>query len=210
MEKLHTDIGEWDTCNMQVFWGEIAPCEHLVQIYDNDKIFLDTLEGFTGSGFLADETVIIIATSRHLDALNDRLFSQGFDLNQLITSNKYMPIDANNLLSSFLVNDWIDEKVFNGFITGLISHASLRKTKIRAFGEMVAILWERGLYPATLQLEKLWNKLHARSEFILFCAYPKIGFTRSATESIDEICKQHGKVIDGQARPATEIYYKSA
>lgn len=210
MEKLHTEIKEWATSNMQVFWGEIAPCEHVVQIYENDKIFLDTLEGFTGSGFLADETVVIIATAAHLEALNDRLFSQGFDVNKLISSNQYIPIDAHNLLSAFLVNDRIDEKMFHSFITSLIDHARLQKRKIRAFGEMVAVLWERGLYSATVQLEKLWNQLHAKSEFTLFCAYPKIGFTQSAGESIVTICKQHAKVIDGHARPTTEIYYRSA
>lgn len=211
MENLHTtNIADWESSNMQVFWGEIAPCDHLVQIYDNDKIFLDTLEGFTGSGFLADETVVVIATSQHLDALNDRLFSQGFDLNALISSNQYMPIDAADLLSVFLVNNWVDENIFHNFISGLIDQARQRNNKIRAFGEMVAILWERGLYSATVQLEKLWNELHSRSEFTLFCAYPRIGFTQSAGESIDTICKQHAKVIDGQARPTTEIYYKSA
>lgn len=210
MESLHKEITEWDTSNMQVFWGEIAPCEHLVQIYENDKIFLDTLEGFTGSGFLADETVVVIATAGHLEALNTRLYSQGFDVNKLISSNKYIPIDADNLLSVFLKSDRIDEKIFNTFISGLIDHARQRNGKIRAFGEMVAILWERNLYAATIQLEKLWNQLHSRSEFTLFCAYPRIGFTQSATESIDTICKQHAKVIDGYARPTTEIYYRSA
>ena len=210
MENLHTKIEEWNTSNMQVFWGEIAPCEHLVQIYDSDKIFLDTLEGFTGSGFLANETVVVIATSQHLEALNDRLFYQGFNVNDLISSNQYMPIDASDLLSAFLVNNWIDENIFNSFISGLIDRAGRRNNKIRAFGEMVAILWERGLYGPTIQLEKLWNQLHSRSEFTLFCAYPKVGFTQSASESLETICKQHGKVIDGQARPATEIYYKSA
>ncbi len=210
MESLYREITEWETSNMQVFWGEIAPCEHLVQIYENDKIFLDTLEGFTGSGFLADETVVVIATSGHLEALNERLFSQGFDVNKLISLNQYVPIDAHNLLSVFLVDDRIDEKIFDSFVSGLIDHARLRNGKVRAFGEMVAILWERSLYAATIQLEKLWNQLHARSEFTLFCAYPKIGFTQSAGESIHTVCEQHTKVIDGHARPTTEIYYRSA
>ena len=210
MQNIHTKTEEWDTSNMQVFWGEIAPCDHLVQIYDNDKIFLDTLEGFTGSGFLANETVVVIATSQHLEALNDRLFYQGFDLHDLISSNQYIPIDASDLLSAFLVNSRIDEEIFNGFISGLIDRARRRNNKIRAFGEMVAILWERGLHSATIQLEKLWNELHSRSEFTLFCAYPKTGFKQPGDESFNAICKQHAKVIDGQARPTTEIYYKSA
>jgi hypothetical protein len=33
-----------------VFWGEITPCEHSVQIYDDDAVFLDALEGFIAGG----------------------------------------------------------------------------------------------------------------------------------------------------------------
>lgn len=209
MEKIAC-VEEWETSNLQVFWGEIAPCDHLVQVYENEKIFLDTLEGFTGTGFLANDSVVIIATSRHLDALNGRLRSQGFDLNALIKADQYIPINAEDLLSVFLVDDWIDEDIFNSFITDLVRRAKKRNGKVRAFGEMVAILWEKGNCGATVQLENLWNQLHSKDQFLLFCAYPKTGFTQSACDSIDIICKQHTKVIDGYARPSTNIYYKSA
>src|SRR4026207_684549 len=99
MEKVTSNVVEWETSNIQVFWGEIAPCDHLVQVYENEKIFLDTLEGFAGTGFLANDSVVIIATSKHLDALNSRLRSQGFDLNALIEADHYIPIDAQDLLS---------------------------------------------------------------------------------------------------------------
>ena len=209
MEKIAC-VEEWETSNIQVFWGEIAPCDHLVQVYENEKIFLDTLEGFTGTGFLAKDSVVIIATSTHLDALNARLRSQGFDLSALIESDQYIPINAEDLLSIFLVDDWIDEDIFNGFITDLVRRAKKRNGKVRAFGEMVAILWEKGYCGATVQLENLWNQLHGKDQFTLFCAYPKIGFTQSANDSMDIICKQHAKVIDGHARPSTDIYYKTA
>ena len=39
----------------EVFWGEISPCEHLVQFYEEDGVFLDTLEGFVGGGLRAGE-----------------------------------------------------------------------------------------------------------------------------------------------------------
>ena len=209
MEKI-ASVEEWETSNIQAFWGEIAPCDHLVQVYENEKIFLDTLEGFTGTGFLANDSVVIIATSTHLDALNARLRSQGFDLNALIRADQYIPIDAEDLLSVFLVDGWIDEQIFNSFINDIIKRAKQRNGKVRAFGEMVAVLWKQGNRDATVQLENLWNQLHAKSPFTLFCAYPKVGFTRSADDSIDLICRQHAKVIDGYARPSTNIYYKSA
>ena len=209
MEKI-ASVEEWETSNIQAFWGEIAPCDHLVQVYENEKIFLDTLEGFTGTGFLANDSVVIIATSTHLDALNARLRSQGFDLNVLIRADQYIPIDAEDLLSVFLVDGWIDEQIFNSFITDIVKRAKQRNGKVRAFGEMVAVLWKQGNRGATVQLENLWNQLHGKDPFTLFCAYPKTGFTQSADDSIDLICRQHAKVIDGYARPSTNIYYKSA
>ena len=203
-------VEEWETSNIQVFWGEIAPCNHLVQVYENEKIFLDTLEGFAGTGFLANDSVVIIATSKHLDALNSRLRSQGFDLDARIAADQYIPIDAEDLLSLLVVDGWIDENIFNSFITDIVNRAKQRNGKVRAFGEMVAVLWEQGNCGATVQLENLWNELHGKSPFTLFCAYPKTGFSQSAHDSIDTICKQHAKVIDGYARPSTAIYYKSA
>jgi hypothetical protein len=209
MEKI-ASVEEWETSNIQVFWGEIAPCDHLVQVYENEKIFLDTLEGFAGTGFLANDSVVIIATSKHLDALNSRLRSQGFDLNALIEADHYIPIDAQDLLSVLVVDGWIDENIFNSFITDIVNRAKQRNGKVRAFGEMVAVLWAQGNCGATVQLENLWNQLHGKSPFTLFCAYPKTGFSQSANDSIETICKQHAKVIDGYARPSTAIYYKSA
>jgi hypothetical protein len=193
---------------VQVFWGEIAPCDHVVQIYENDKAFLDTLEGFTGSGILSGDSVIIIATKKHIESLNQRLKLQNFDVEKLILSEQYLPVDAHDALAKFMVNDWPDDGLFEEYITHLISRATKDNRKVRAFGEMVALLWHRGLNGATVRLEHLWCSLHDKKQFALYCAYPKNGFTQDAGQSIDTICKAHSKVIDGQNRPSTEIYYK--
>lgn len=56
-----------------VFWGEISPCEHLVQIYQDEDVFLDSLEGFIAGGIQAGDGVVVIATPMHLASLNERL-----------------------------------------------------------------------------------------------------------------------------------------
>jgi len=43
---------------------------------------------------------------------------------------------------------------------------------VHAFGEMVALLCQDGLFDAAVELEGLWNELAARFRFHLFCAYP--------------------------------------
>ena len=210
MDKVISMVEEWEGQNIQVFWGEMAPCEHLVQIYDNDQIFLNTLEGFAGTGILAGETVIIIATASHIASLNKRLLKHGFDIDHLRAINQYVTLDVKDILSKVLVDDWLDENLFNKFIINLIDHGKEGNRKVRAFGELVAVLWEKGHCGVTVQMENLWHRLYHKLQFTLYCAYPKTGFTQSAKNSIDIICKTHSKIIDGQARPSTEIYYKSA
>ena len=200
----------WNKSDINVFWGEIAPCDHLVQIYENDKSFLDTLEGFVAGGFVAGDGVILIATQNHLDVINHSLLGRGFDLEQLRSDDKYIPLDAHRVLEEFIVNEWPDELLFNTCIDEVIKRASANGRKVRAFGEMVAVLWARGQNGATVQLENLWNNLHTKEKFSLYCAYPKSGFTQNANDSIHDICCAHSKIIHGSASGASEIYYRES
>ena len=95
----------------------------------------------------------------------------------------------------FMVKDWPDETLFVAAMEELISQARGRQArKVRAFGEMVAILWSRGNHAATIHLELLWTKVCAAGKFPHFCAYPRDTFSRNATESIVEICRIHTRV----------------
>ena len=208
-KEILTNKENWKKANVQVFWGEIAPCDHLVQIYENDETFLDILEGFVSTGFLAKESVIIIATPEHIVALNKRLLQRGFDLEALMVTDMYFALDAHEMLSKIIRNNWPDEAAFIEIVATLIQRARKAGSKVRAFGEMVAILWSQGMNGATVRLESLWNKLHEQKDFTLYCAYPKSGFTQSAHHSLNTICQAHSRVIDGRTGPATEIYYRT-
>ena len=66
--------------NPKVFWAEMAPCEHVVQIYGEDDVFLDALEGYIAGALRAQESAIVIGTVLHLHGLEGRLRRQGIDL----------------------------------------------------------------------------------------------------------------------------------
>jgi len=209
MGKIGAEVNNWEKSNIQVFWGEIAPCDHIVQIYENDKVFLNTLEGFAGVGFMKDESVVLIATADHLADIEKRLLAQGIDIPALIASDQYIPLDVEDCLSTFMVDQWPDEVLFTNFVTAVMARAQKNGRKVRAFGEMVAVLWAQGYNGATVKLEHLWHHIQQKNRFCLYCAYPKSGFTQDANSSINNICRAHSIVIDGNARPSTEIYYKA-
>lgn len=143
MKKIN-ESADWQQAKANIFWGEIAPCDHVIQIYENDGIFLDALAGFVGGGINSGECCIVIATDNHLRALESRLASYGIQINDLISENRYMPVNAHEMLSKFMIKGWPDEMLFNKTISELIHKGSFNDRRIRAFGEMVAILWGEG------------------------------------------------------------------
>jgi hypothetical protein len=144
---------DWQTSTTDIFWAEIAPCDHVVQIYESDGVFLDALTGFVGGGINAGECVIGIATKSHLDAIESRLKSFGISVETLVNDDRYIPLIAEETLSKFMVNGWPDEILFYKTVSDLIARANRRDRRVRAFGEMVAILWAKGHSGATVNLE---------------------------------------------------------
>ena len=193
-------ITEFPTARHEVFWGEMSPCEHVVQIYGDDRVFLDGLEGFIGNGLRMGESGIVIATAMHLHGLEKRMRQNGIDVDAAKAQHRYIPRLAEDTLAEFMVDDWPDEARFIESMGNIIKLARGDDGhKVRAFGEMVAILWARGLHAATIHLELLWNKVLASERFPLFCAYPRDTFSKNATESIVEICRLHSRVAPVQA-----------
>jgi hypothetical protein len=178
-----------------VYWAEMAPCEHVVQIYGDDRVFLDGLEGYVDNGLRRGEAVVVIATATHLHGLEQRLRGRGVDVDQARAQNRYVARLADDVLESFMEGDWPDDARFTTAVRGLISAArGPSNRKVRAFGEMVAILWSRGQHAATIHLELLWSRLCAAEKFPVYCAYPRDTFSKNATESIVEICRIHSRV----------------
>ena len=200
------------------FWGEISPSDHLVQIYRDDAVFLDSLEGFVAGGLKAGDGVIVIAIPAHLAALEHRLLQRGIDPFLLIEKGQYIPLDAKETLSKFMVQgsfdyspSWVDEDLFRTLVTGLVTRCGAApngsRRRVRAFGEMVALLWAEGNKAATLRLETLWHEFCQESALCLFCAYPRAYFTDDPESSIRQICETHSKIVTpgSNGRPSEQL-----
>lgn len=180
---------------LKVFWGELKPCDHLVEMYESEEDFMHSLEAYVHGGLVAGDSVVLVATPVHLSGLGQRLDRFGVDLAKLRKADKYIELDAEETLDKFMVDGWPDEVRFKKVVGDVLARAGKGDARVRAFGEMVAILWSKKLYAATVRLEHLWHKFCSEEAFSLLCAYPVSGPTSSRVRSMREICEAHSHVI---------------
>jgi hypothetical protein len=179
---------------VDIFWAELTACDHCVQIYETDDAFLDALEAFAAGGIRQGDAIVVIATPAHLDGLKYRLTKNGFDLAAAIKRDQFIALDASATLDRFLVDGWPDDTLFKTVVDEVLARAEKNHRRVRAFGEMVALMWADGHCAATVRLEHLWNRICIERGFSLFCAYPKTGFTEKKAAAMQQICAAHSAV----------------
>ena len=82
-------------------------------------------------------------------------------------------VDAHELLPRFMRDDMPDPNVFQCVIGEVFGQARAGGSyqKMRAWGELVDVLWERGDVAASMNLEDLFDQLNKKIGIAMFCSY---------------------------------------
>ena len=82
-------------------------------------------------------------------------------------------VDSDELLPQFMRDAMPDAPVFLGLAGDVIAQArgGGRYPKVRWWGEMVNVLWERGDVAASMQLEDQFDRLAHEHEIAIFCSF---------------------------------------
>jgi PAS domain S-box-containing protein len=172
--------------------------DHVVQFYEDDRFLVDTVGSFLTSGMLAGQSAVVIATESHRDALTVQLEAGGVDVDGACFRGRLLFLDAEETLSAFMVGSMPDPDLFAATV-GSVIEKRLRASGtagLRAYGEMVDVLWKAGNPEGALQLEELWNDLSDGRGFSLLCAYSMGNFYRqNDTQRIEAVCQKHSHVI---------------
>jgi hypothetical protein len=72
---------------------------------------------------------------------------------------------------------------------------------LRAYGEMVGLLWQEGQFAAAIRLEQFWNKLMGANALHLFCAYPIDVFSEDfQSGALDAVLCEHTHLVPAGRR----------
>jgi signal transduction histidine kinase len=179
---------------------------HYVQFYEDDGFLYETVADFLEAGVLAREAAIVIAGPGHRDGFCRALLARGVDVDRASVDGRLTLLDAAATLSLFMRDGMPDRALFLDAIGTAIETGKRTGVRVRAYGEMVDLLWRGGNPAAALRLEQLWNELAETHRFSLLCAYPMGNFDRASHgNDVARICDHHTAVApDPSYRPGAD------
>jgi hypothetical protein len=172
------------------------PHDHVVNFYDEDEELVLEIVEYITDGLREQQAAVIVATDQHRVAIEAALTETDVDVAVAKSNGQLICLDARATLDSFMVAGAPDRAQFQATVGAVIQTAGNGGRHVRAFGEMVALLWADGNVAGAIQLESLWNELAVDHQFSLYCAYDATVLA-DAEElgSVSEVCNQHSAVV---------------
>lgn len=172
---------------------------HEAAFYSGDASFIDGFVRFIEGALKTGNAALVVATSPHRDALLPKLQATGLDIEAAIADGRYVPLDATETLSSFMVNDMPNSARFLENVTDLILGAAKaakgEHSRVVACGECAPLLWSQGNAEAAIRVEQLWDKVSKVHSVEILCGYAKDSFYGERGRSIyQRICAEHSAV----------------
>ncbi len=183
---------------------------HAVQFYGADAELFETVGAFLGDGLQAGQPAIVIATPEHRVAIERELDARHIDVPSARRLGDLVMLDAEETLATFMVDHAPVGSLFRRSVGDVIDQAvrGRMRTPVRAYGEMVDVLWKQGRTEAAIRLEVLWNNLAESHHFSLLCGYA-IGNFYKQTEKLKEVCGLHSHVHGGADAAASRTTVNS-
>jgi len=151
---------------------------HTVEFYNDDLLLIDSVAAYLKGG----DAAIVICTPQHKKLLRKRLGN----------SMACQYFDAETTLAGFMVGGTPNGRLFAETVGAIVEAQAAQHKDVRAFGEMVAILWDQGKASGALLLEELWNDLLRKHAFTLHCAYPERAFeSHRSRHDFKDVCGTH-------------------
>jgi len=185
---------------------------HAVQFYDSEAYLASVVSEFLADGAKANQPIVVIATLAHRTAFSKRLREFDVDVDALRRTQQLHLLDARQTLAKFMVGEVPDSGRFETTVGSVIVRALRGRegTPVRAYGEMVDLLWKDGNTEGAIQLERLWNNLARRYDFSLLCAYSMANFCRANdAEAFHRICAEHSHVAPTEQYTAIDEHARS-
>ena len=178
--------------------ADAGPSDHVVQLYQDQDFLNRAVCRFAGAALANGEGLILVPTVKHWNAFRPRLIAEGIDVEAAQKRGQLTIVDADETLPRFMRGAMPDSPVFLGLAADVIARArgGNRYEKVRWWGEMVNILWERGDVAASMNLEDLFDQLAHKHDIAIFCSFLMDNFDGEIhTRMLPRLGENHSHLI---------------
>ena len=172
---------------------------HEVQFSSDDASLLSGFARFIEAALKAGNPAIVIATESHRNSLFARLQTLGLNIGAAIEQGIYIPLDVDDTLSAFMVNDLPDsvrfQKVADDLLVAASKAAKGECSRVAACGECAPTLWAQGKAHAAIRVERLWDEVARTYDVDILCGYlMKSAQREQESDPYQRICAEHSVV----------------
>lgn len=180
--------------------------------YDIERL-ASQVSPYLAEGLNAGDSVIVVAVPEHVSAFRENLRRLIPDIAGLELAGRFCCLDAHETLRTFICEDIANWRAFDDSVGDTVRqfHARAPNGRVRAYGEMVGLLWQDGLFSVAMALETVWERVIASTRTDLYCAYPIDVFGDAFyTCDVDALHLTHHRVRPFDSSGRLETALKSA
>lgn len=157
---------------------------------------------FLAEGLAAGDPAIVVATPPHEEQIVAELRRRLIDVQYAQRAGDLVFLDADETLGVCMIDGTPDPELFTSYMGTVLSQLGRINpgATVRAYGEMVDVLWKAGQTEAAVKLEMLWNALASRYNFSLLCGYA-MGHFYKEPEAYARVCAEHSAVLGSNDAP---------
>ena len=172
--------------------------DHLCQFFDTDESRGEAVAAYVADGLRAGEPVVLVTRPAHSVSITHQLEAAGIGVEREVEQGRLLVKDAFEMLARISPRGTPSAAAFDQAI-GAVVRRLAESGRVRAYGEMVDILAQRGELDETLAVEEMWNRLGEDISLSLMCGYSAAHFVSTSTHrALRDICAAHTDVRRNQ------------
>jgi len=184
-------------------WNGRLERRHDLQLYRTDSHLVAAVGSYFATALDAGDSILAIASSSLLEALDTSVASYRFDPASLRAAGRYCTLESATALAAICRNGVPDPALFAAALDPIVERALAASPgaspRVTAFGQIAPILCDRGEFDAMVRLERIADTYAATRQVSALCAYSTECLGSDDTDLAARIHHEHVTVVPADA-----------
>jgi DNA-binding NarL/FixJ family response regulator len=173
-------------------------CHHEALFTTDEACVAEGYARFIEDALSAGGSAIIVAPPARRHVVFKRLRARHVNVDDTIAQARFVSLDVDETLSTFMRDGWPDETAFLNVSKTLVASAAAAsrapQPRVAACGECSPTVMKRGNVEAAIRLEHMWDDLVAKSGVDVFCGYLQEADRPAERHTVQRLCDLHSAV----------------